>query len=78
MSQMEKQHRVKRYLDLLVHYDANLTKMGNIITIISCKTGTELPMERKGKLEMANLLLHEFGSVDAVNKGIESYRASHP
>jgi hypothetical protein len=77
VAEKRKQTQVNRYLDLLVHYDANLTKIGHLLTVVRCTTGAELPMVQKGKLEMANLLLNEFGSVEAVNQRIESYRASH-
>ncbi len=77
MIETEKQRRVNRYLELLIHYDANLTRIGNSITITECKTGVELPMDFKGRQGMVKLLLDELGTVEAVNKEMESYRAVH-
>jgi len=77
VAEKEKQTQVNRYLDLLVHYDAYLTKTGTLITVIRCKTGTELPLVHTGKLLMVRALFDEFGTVDGANKAIESYKASH-
>jgi len=77
MREKEKQTQVKQYLDLLVHYDAKLAKSGESALVVTQKTGTELPLDRKGRLLMVKLLLNEFGSVEAVNRRIGRYRASH-
>jgi len=73
----ERHRRVDRYLELLIHYDANLTRIGNSVTITKCKTGVELPMDLKGRQGMVKLLLDELGTVEAVNKEMENYRAFH-
>jgi hypothetical protein len=54
-----------------------LVQTGGPIEVIRCKTGTELPLEPKGKLQMLKLLLDEFGTVDQTNKALQSYKASH-
>ena len=77
MREKEKQTQVKQYLDLLVHYDARLVKGGQSALVVTQKTGIELPLDLKGRLLMVKLLLSEFGSVEAVNRRIERYRASH-
>ena len=68
---------MKQYLDLLVHYDAKLVKSGQSALVVTQKTGAELPLDREGRLLMVKLLLSEFGSVEAVNRKIERYRAYH-
>jgi hypothetical protein len=45
--------------------------------VVRCKTGTELPLEQKGKLQMVNALIDEFATIDGTNKAIGSYKASH-
>ena len=77
MREKEKQTQVKQYLDLLVHYDAKLVKSGQPALVVTQKTGAELPLDRKGMLLMVKLLLSEFGSVEAVNRRLDRYRASH-
>jgi hypothetical protein len=73
----EKPFRTKNYLEFLAHYDAELMQTGGPIMVVRSKTGTELPLEQKGKLLMVKLLLDEFGSVDEANKAIESHKAPH-
>lgn len=64
------------YLDFLAHYDVELVQTDGAITIMRCKTGTELPMEPKGKQQMLTLLLREFGTLDQANKAIQNHKAS--
>ena len=66
----------KPYLDFLAHYDVQLAQTDGPITVVGRKTGTELPMEPKGKLQMLTLLLREFGTLDMTNKAIERYKVS--
>jgi hypothetical protein len=73
----EKPFRSKNYLDFLAHYDAELVQIDGPIMVARCKTGIELPLEQKGKLQMVTLLLDEFGTVDGANKAIGNYKASH-
>ena len=77
MTETKKQHLTDRYFDLLIHYDAGLTRMGASVTITKRKTGIELPMDFKGRQGMVKSLLEEFGTIEAVNKEMENYRASH-
>ena len=74
----EKPFRTKKYLDFLVHYDAELSQVDGPIMVVKSKTGVELPLEQKGKLQMVRALLDEFSTVQGANDAIESYRASHP
>ncbi len=67
----------KNYLELLAHYHAQLVQIDGPITVVSCETGTELPLEQKGKLQIVKLLLEEFGTVDGANEAIQDYKASH-
>jgi hypothetical protein len=67
----------KPYLDFLAHYDVELAQIDGPITVVGRKTGTELPMEPKGKLQMLTLLLREFGTLDKTNNAIRAYKASH-
>ena len=76
--QKEEPFRSKNYLEFLVHYDAELVQVDGPIMVVRCKTGLELPLEQKGKLQMVRLLLDEFGTVDGANEAIGNYRASHP
>ena len=46
--------RSKNYLDFLAHYDAELVQIERPIMVVRCKTGIELPLEQKGKLQMVN------------------------
>ena len=48
----EKPSRTKNYLEFLAHYDAELVQTDGSIMVVRCKTGTELPLEQKGKLQM--------------------------
>ncbi len=73
----EKPFRTKNYLDFLVHYDAELVQIDGPVMVVRCKTGIELPLEQKGKLQMVKSLLDEFATVDGTNKAIGNYRASH-
>ena len=73
----EKPFRTKDYLELLAHYDAALQQTNGSVAVVRCKTGTELPLEQKGKLLMMKMLLEEFGTVEEANKAIENYKASH-
>ena len=73
----EKPFRTKNYLEFLVHYDAELVQTDGPIMVVRCKTGTELPLEQKGKLQMVNALIDEFATIDGTNKAIGSYKASH-
>jgi hypothetical protein len=73
----EKPFRTKNYLEFLVHYDAELVQIGGPIMVVKRKTGAELPLEQKGKLQMVNALIDEFATVDGTNKAIENYKASH-
>ncbi len=73
----EKPTRTKHYLEFLVHYDAELVQADGPIRVIKCKTGADLPLENKGKLQMVKALLDEFATVDATNEAIGNYRASH-
>ena len=73
----EKSFRTKDYLEFLAHYDAELKQTNGPIAVVKCKTGAELPLEQKGKLQMVKLLLEEFGTIDGANKAIGSYKASH-
>jgi hypothetical protein len=67
----------KRYLDFLAHYDVELVQTDGPITVVRCKTGVELRLEPKGKLQMLTLLLGEFGTLDQANKAIQNYKVSH-
>ena len=69
--------RSENYLDFLAHYDAELVQVDGPIMVARCKTGIELPLEQKGKLQMLRLLLDEFGTVDGANRAIGNYKASH-
>ncbi len=73
----EKQCRSKNYLEFLVHYGARLVQIDGPIMVVRYNTGTELPLEAKGKLQLVKLLLNEFGTVDEANKAIDDYKASH-
>ena len=73
----EKQYRVEHCLRFLARYHARLVQKGEFETIQTPKAEAELPMAQRPKERVARLLLEEFGTVMAVNKGIESYRASH-
>jgi hypothetical protein len=73
----EEHLNAKDYLDFLAHYDAQLVQTGGPIMIIRCKTGAELPLEPKGRLQMLKLLLGEYGTLDLANKAIQKYKASH-
>ena len=73
----EKSSRTKKYLDFLVHYDAELVQIDGPIMVVRSKTGAELPLEQKGKLQMVRALLDEFATVDGTNKAIVSYKFSH-
>jgi len=70
--------RTNGYLDFLAHYDAELMGINGAIAVIRHTTGTELPLDQKGKLLMVKLLLDEFRTVDGINQAIENYRASCP
>jgi hypothetical protein len=76
VSAREKPTPSRNYLELLAHYDAELVQIDGPITV-RYKTGTELPLEQKGKLQMVKLLLEEFGTVDGANKAIENYKITH-
>ena len=78
MVEKEKPFRTKNYLEFLAHYDAEFVQIDGPIMVVRCKTGSELPLEQKGKLHMVKLLLDEFGTIDATNKAIDNYKASHP
>lgn len=67
----------KSYLDLLAHYDVELVQTDGPIRVVRCKTGTELCLEPKVKLQMLKLLLSEFGTLGGTNKAIQNYRAAH-
>lgn len=67
----------KRYLDFLAHYDVELVQTDGPIAVVRCKTGTELRLEPKGKLQMLTLLLGEFGTLERTNEAIQDYKASH-
>ena len=73
----EKPFRTQNYLEFLAHYDAGLVQIDGPIVIVGHKTGTELPLEQKGKLLMVTALINEFGSVSGANKAVENYKASH-
>ncbi len=73
----ERPSRSKNYLDFLAHYDAELVQTDGSIMVARCKTGTELPLEQRGKLHMVTFLLDEFGTVDGTNEAIANYKASH-
>jgi hypothetical protein len=73
----EKPSRSKNYLDFLAHYDAELVQINGLIMVARCETGTELPLEQKGKLRMVTFLLDEFGTIDGTNQAIAHYKASH-
>ena len=75
--EQEKPFRTKNYLEFLAHYDAELVQTDGPIMVVRCKTGAELPLEQKGKLQMVKLLLDEFTTVDGTNKAIDSYKTSH-
>jgi len=77
MSAKEKPSRAKNYLEFLVHYDAELVQIDGPIMVVRCKTGAELPLEQKGKLQMVKALLDEFATVDGTNKAIIDYKFSH-
>ena len=70
--------RTNGYLDFLAHYDAELMGINGAIAVIRHTTGTELPLDQKGKLLMVKLLLDEFRTVDGINQAIEKYKASCP
>ena len=74
----EKPPRTNGYLELLAHYDAQLMGINGAIAVIRHTTGTELPLDQKGKLLMVKLLLDEFGTVDGINEAIGNYKASCP
>ena len=67
----------KSYLDLLAHYDVELVQTDGPIRVVRCKTGTELSLEPKVKLQMLKLLLSEFGTLSRTNNAIQSYRVAH-
>ena len=73
----EEHLQAKPYLDLLAHFNAELIQTGASVTIVKHDTGDELPLEQRGKLQMVQLLLREFGTVDGVNAAIGKYRALH-
>ena len=73
----EEHLQAKPYLDFLAHYDAELVQIHGSIAIVRRRTGNELPIEQKGKEHMVELLLHEFGTVDAANAAIGRYKVSH-
>lgn len=73
----EEHQPAKRYLDFLAHYDVELVQTDGPIRVVRCKTGTELRLEPKGKLQMLTRLLGEFGTLDQTNKAIQDYKASH-
>jgi hypothetical protein len=77
MRTKEKQFRTKNYLEFLVHYDAELVQIDGPVMVVRCKTGTELPLEQKGKLQMVKALLDEFATVDGTNKAIGNYKVAH-
>ena len=72
----EKPFRTKNYLEFLAHYDAELVQVDGPIMVVRCKTGVELPLEQKGKLQMVKALLDEFATIDGTNKAIENCKAS--
>jgi hypothetical protein len=74
----EEHLHAKPYLDFLAHYDVELVQTDGPITVVGCITGTELPLEPKGRLQMLTLLLREFGTLDKTNQAIQKYRTSHP
>jgi hypothetical protein len=78
MRAKEKPSHTKNYLEFLVHYDAELVQIDGPIMVVKCKTGAELPLEQKGKLQMVKALLDEFVTVDGTNKAIKNYKVSHP
>jgi hypothetical protein len=73
----EEHLNAKPYLDFLAHYDVELVQTDGPVTIVGCRTGTELPLEPKGKLQMLTLLLREFGTLDRANKAIQNHKTSH-
>jgi hypothetical protein len=73
----EEHQPAKHYLDFLAHYDVELVQTDGVITVVRGKTGTELRLEPKGKLQMLTPLFGEFGTLDQTNKAIQNYKASH-
>ena len=73
----EEHQPAKSYLDLLAHYDVELVQTDGTVRVVRCKTGTELRLEPKGKLQMLTLLLGEFGTLEQTNEAIQSYRVAH-
>jgi hypothetical protein len=73
----DKPFRTKDYLELLAHYGAELVQTDGRITVNRRKTGTELPLEQRGKLQMVTALLDEFGTIGGANKAVEDYQAAH-
>jgi hypothetical protein len=74
----EKSFRTKNYLEVLIHYDAELVQTDGPIMVVRRKTGTELPLGQTGKLQMVKALLDEFATVDGTNEAIGNYKVSHP
>jgi hypothetical protein len=77
--QREKEEHLdaKPYLDFLAHYGAELVQIDRTIAIVRARTGTELPLEHKGKLQMLKVLLDEFVTVSGTNAAIVGYKTSH-
>ena len=73
----EEHLNAKPYLDFLAHYGAELVQVDRTISIVRVGTGTELPLEHKGKLQMLKVLLDEFVTVNAANAAIVEYKTSH-
>ncbi len=70
----EKPFRSKDYLELLAHYDAELQQTNGRVAVVRRKTGTELPLEEKGRLLIVKLLLDEFGTVGDANMIIQGHK----
>ena len=68
----------KHYLDFLAHYDVELVQTDGPITVVRCKTGTELRLEPKGKLQMLTLLLGEFGTLSRPTKRYRTTKSHTP
>jgi hypothetical protein len=76
-SEKEEHLETKPYLDFLAHYDAQLVPINGDVVIVRREGGAELPLERRGKQQMVQRLLHEFGTVDEANTAIGRYKALH-
>jgi hypothetical protein len=69
--------QAKPHLDFLAHYNAELIEINGTIAIVHRGTEDELPLEKRGKLQLLRVLVDEFVTVGAINAAIDRYKASH-